>query len=359
MSTKMRKVLTVIIALLMILSVIPASISHANEQADTNELTVEFLDVGQGLSVLFESGGQTMIYDGGNRNHSSYVVSYLQNKGIEDIDYMIASHWDEDHIAGLVGCLNAFQVNNVIGPDYTHDSKIYNSFMSGVESQGLSVQHPAPGDMFSLGSATVTILSPVSITEDSNNNSVAVKVQNGDNTFILTGDAEYQEESDIINTGISLDCDVLCLGHHGSASSSSYDFLAKTTPEYAVISCGENNSYGHPHEETMEKLQAMDTKLFRTDKQGEIIAVSDGTTITWNVSPTDDFSDGDGDISDIGYEEPSSECHEFVINTNTGKFHIPSCSSVSKMSKKNKLTYTGTKEDLISQGYMPCKNCIG
>lgn len=286
-------------------------------EQEESDLNFTVLDVGQGLSVLIESNGDYLLYDGGDRDASSYVVSYLKNHGVDTIDYMIASHYDSDHINGLIGALNVFDVGTVIGPDYVHDSKTYESFVSKVEDLGKTVQHPAVGDTFTLGSAEATILAPEVIGDDSNDNSIAIKVDNGDNTFIITGDAE-SSESRMIASGIDLDADVLVVGHHGSATSTSWDFLEATTPEYAVISCGAGNSYGHPDADTMEKLESIGAEVFRTDKQGEVIAHSDGTNITWNVEPCNDFSSGDGDPGTQSVGQSGSDTYGKVSADNDG-----------------------------------------
>lgn len=261
---------------------------------ETGEMKVHFLDVGQGLSILVQSDGQTMIYDGGDKSTSSFVVSYLQKQNITTIDYLISSHYDSDHMAGLIGCLNAFDVKNVISSDYEHDSKLYQSFIQTVADKGLPMQHPAVGTEFSFGSESFQILAPATIDpNDSNKNSVAIKLTNGDNSFIFTGDAENTSEKAMCESGIDLSCDVLVPGHHGSATATSWDFLQATVPEYAVISCGKDNQYGHPDKDVMDKLESMDIQVYRTDKQGTIVAVSDGTTITWDQEPCNDYSPGD------------------------------------------------------------------
>ena len=261
---------------------------------EAGEMKVHFLDVGQGLSILVQSDGQTMIYDGGDKSTSSFVVSYLQKQNITTIDYLISSHYDSDHMAGLIGCLNAFDVKNVISSDYEHDSKLYQSFIQTVADKGLPMQHPAVGTEFSFGSGSFQILAPATIDpNDSNKNSVAIKLTNGDNSFIFTGDAENTSEKAMCESGIDLSCDVLVPGHHGSATATSWDFLQATVPEYAVISCGKDNQYGHPDKDVMDKLESMDIQVYRTDKQGTIIAVSDGTTITWDQEPCNDYSPGD------------------------------------------------------------------
>lgn len=261
---------------------------------EAGEMKVHFLDVGQGLSILVQSDGQTMIYDGGDKSTSSYVVSYLQKQNITTIDYLISSHYDSDHMAGLIGCLNAFDVKNVISSNYEHDSKLYQSFIQTVADKGLPMQHPAVGTEFSFGSGSFQILAPATIDpDDSNKNSVAIKLTNGENSFIFTGDAESSSEKAMCESGIDLSCDVLVPGHHGSATATSWDFLQATVPEYAVISCGKDNQYGHPDKDVMDKLESMDIQVYRTDKQGTIVAVSDGTTITWDQEPCNDYSPGD------------------------------------------------------------------
>lgn len=273
--------------------------AYENNQEYVSEITdgtmtVHFLDVGQGLSVLVQSEGETLIYDGGDKSSSSFVVSYLQNLGISTIDYLISSHYDSDHVSGLIGCLSVFDVENVISANYEHDSKTYWSFVEKVEEQGLTMQHPAVGTEFSLGDGSFVILAPETVkANESNDNSVAIKLIHGENVFLITGDAEYKSEENMCNSGIDLDCDVLVPGHHGSATATSWLLLQHAVPEYAVISCGEGNSYGHPHEDTMEKLESMEIRVFRTDKQGTVSVVSDGTTLEWSQEPCNDYSPGE------------------------------------------------------------------
>lgn len=262
-------------------------------------MTVHFLDVGQGLSILAQSDDQTLIYDGGDSDKSSFVVAYLKEQGVTDIDYLISSHYDSDHVNGLIGCLNAFDVENVICSNYVHDSDTYQSFINTAQSKGLELQHPAVGTAFAFGTGSFEILAPSEIDQnDSNNNSVAIKLTNGNNSFIFTGDAESSSESAMCASGINLDCDVLVPGHHGSATATSWEFLESTVPEYAVISCGTDNQYGHPDKDTMDKLQSMDIQVFRTDKQGTITVTSDGTNLTWSTDPCNDYTPGD--VNDTG-----------------------------------------------------------
>lgn len=349
------------------------------EAASGREMAVHFLDVGQGLSILVQSGGENLLYDGGDRSASGFVVSYLQNQQITNIDYIIASHYDEDHLSGLIGCLNAFSVSNVIGPDYVHDSKLYQSFINAADAQGLEVQHPQVGTVYDFGTGGFTVLSPQSTDAgNSNANSVAVRLTNGENSFIFTGDAEYRSEAEMIASGLDLDCDVLSVGHHGSASSTSWDFLEATIPEYAVISCGTDNQYGHPDADTMEKLAAMEISVFRNDKQGTMIAVSDGNDIEWNMEPCNDYSAGDEKDTGTqagGDDALSEETAEEQLQTDAGaedsmqaakpqesgawlsatgsKYHsIPDCGN---MNPDKAIPIS--REDAEAQGYEACKKC--
>ncbi len=278
------------------------------EEPQTYDMTVHFLDVGQGLSILAQSDDQTLIYDGGDSDKSSFVVAYLKEQGVTDIDYLISSHYDSDHVNGLIGCLNAFDVENVICSDYVHDSNTYQSFINTAQSKGLELQHPAVGTAFTFGTGSFETLAPSEIDQnDSNGNSVVIKLTNGNNSFIFTGDAESSSESAMCASGINLDCDVLVPGHHGSATATSWEFLEKTVPEYAVISCGADNQYGHPDKDTMEKLQSMDIQVFRTDKQGTITVTSDGTNLTWRTDPCNDYTPGNVNDTGTQPQEPAQD----------------------------------------------------
>lgn len=256
-------------------------------------MKVHFLDVEQGLSILVQLGDEVLIYDGGDRDTSSFVVSYIQDLGITEIDYMISSHYDSDHLAGLIGCLNVFEVKNVVASDYEHNSKLYTSFMDAVKAEGLKIKYPPVGTTYDFGEAQITVLAPKEIGNDSNANSVAIKLSYGESDFIFTGDADYGSERDMVASGIDLDCEVLSLAHHGSSSGNSSLFLEKTTPEYAVISCAKGNNYGHPHVEVVELLEVMEIDVFRSDVQGTVIATTDGKNITWSQAPCNDYSDGE------------------------------------------------------------------
>jgi len=321
--------------------------------ASEPEMSVHFIDVGQGLSILVSSHEQSMIYDGGGRDKSSNVVSYLEQQLITDIDYLVSSHYDEDHLAGLIGCLNVFNVHNVIGADYEHDSNLYQSFMNKVAEKGLVVQHPDIGDTFEFGSVKMTILSTATEEKNSNANSIVVKLENGENSIILTGDADSKVEAAIVNSGIDLQTDILSVAHHGSASSTSNIFLEKTLPRWAVISVGENNKYGHPDKDIMDKLEVMGIEVYRNDIQGNIVATSNGVEWQWDKEAGNDYSQGD--IKDKGTQPQKGELVSAVWKSANGeKYHnVPDCG---RMNPNNATKMT--KEQAESIGLGVCKKCF-
>ena len=249
----------------------------------STDFEVHYLDVGQGLSVLVRSGDHALLYDGGDRNHSSFVVAYLKRQGITKLDYLIASHYDADHLSGLIGVLHTTEVDTVLGPDYEHTSKTYTSFQSAVTDAGKTVYHPTAGSDYQLGDAYFTVVGPIKSYTDSNNNSIAIRIVNGDNSFLLTGDAETQSEEDMCRSGLNLYSDVICPGHHGSSNATTSLLLAYTPPTWAVISVGAGNDYGHPHQATLQRLADAGVTVLRTDEHGTIVARSDGKDISWSM----------------------------------------------------------------------------
>lgn len=255
---------------------------------------VHILDVGQGLSVLIESGEDTLLYDGGSPDTSSFVVSYLQEQGIETIDYCIASHYDADHLSGIVGVLHKFEIGTLIAPDYTYHTKTYHSFLSAAEQKELSIHHPTPGESFPLGEGNLEILAPQSTGyEDENDYSIVVKITIGESSLLLTGDATSVSESEMLDSDTDLEANVLVLGHHGSYDGTGADFFREVSPEYAIVSCGQNNDYGHPHTRIMNLLEDNRTHLYRTDLQGTVCFTMTAKEIVFDQSPCTDYATGD------------------------------------------------------------------
>lgn len=371
--------------------------------AQAGTLTVTWLDVGQGDAAVIQCGGQSMLIDGGKPEKSSYIYAWLQQHGLSYLDVIVATHVDADHIGGLSGALNYASVGTAYCPETTGTTETFQSFVKYLAQRGKQITVPTAGETYALGGAQVQILGPLHCAEDSNDNSIVLKVSFGATSFLFTGDAERAEEQDLLNAGVNLQSTVLKVGHHGSDTSTSYPFLRAVAPQYAVISVGAGNSYGHPTEAVLSRLRDAGVTTFRTDMQGEITAVSDGQTINFSTaknaaaetlanagagqnanqtgggnSATQTAGSGqntggaatagagaegtaaiapanaDGGNADGAAEAGASS---YVLNTNSHKFHLPSCSSVDTISPKNRKDVNESREQIIREGYAPCKRC--
>lgn len=249
-------------------------------------LKVHFIDVGQADSILIQQGSKFMLIDAGNNGDGKLVKNYLLQQGVKSLDYVIGTHPHEDHSGGLDYIINDFKIGKIYLPKATSTTKAFGDVVVAIKNKGMKVALPIPGESFNLGSAKCTILAPNnSKYKDLNNYSVVVKLEFGSNSFLLTGDAEDISESEILSSGFNVKADVLKVGHHGSHSSTTVEFLSKVNPKYAVISCETDNDYGHPSKETMDKLKNKKITVYRTDELGTIIATSNGKTITFNTKP--------------------------------------------------------------------------
>lgn len=351
-----------LLAVLAMVFVMPA-------RAAGEQLRVQFLDVGQGNAVLLESQGHYVLIDGGDRETSSFVVSYLEDEGIDTFDYVVASHYDSDHLAGLIGVLHQFGVNQLLTPDYVGDTKLYQSFAETVSQYEILEHHPQQEEVYSFGSAQMEILGPVYYGHsDENEDSICIRVTNGENRFLICGDIGEDTETELVHTGVDLKADVYLLNHHGSDTSSTQEFLDLVQPSSIVISCGAGNSYGHPGAETMARIAAFSPSVYRTDLQGTIRVESDGVNLRWEQEPCSDFTPGtsedagyaeeEGKISEVnGGAEADSQGTAYVLNINSMKFHVPSCSAAARIKAENRQEYVGNREELIQQGYSPCGIC--
>lgn len=260
----------------------------------TDTLTVHFLDVGQGDCTFITCGDHSMLIDAGDNSKGTTVEMYLKSQGIKKLDYVIGTHPDADHIGGLDVAIYKFDCETIILPDFEKNTATYRDVIDTIKNKSYKITRPVPGQSYRLGEAEFTIVSPVSddYGDNANNYSVGIRLVYGNTSFLFAGDAEEEAEEDMLKSGEELSADVFKASHHGSKTSNTEEFISAVNPEYAVISCGEDNSYGHPHAQTLNTFRAMGIKVFRTDEQGAIIIKSDGRELTFNCSPSESWKAG-------------------------------------------------------------------
>lgn len=349
----------------------PTKAPTPTEAPKKTSFSVTYLDVGQGDAALIECDGKYMMIDGGEKDKSSFLYSYLKQREIKNLEIMVGTHAHSDHVGGLPGALNYVEsVKYVLAPVQSADNKAFSDFAkyAGQKSSGITV--PKVHDTYMLGSAKVEILGLNAGGEEVNDTSIVLSVEYKGKKFLFTGDAEREAEQKILaDPDADLDSYVLKVGHHGSNSSTTYPFLREIMPEYAVICVGKGNDYGHPTDATLSRLRDAGVQILRTDLHGSITFTCKDETwsVTTEKSATQEQILTAGGkrvvtpvptpIVDKDEDDTTDGKTTYVGNKNTKKFHYPGCKSVKQMKESNRVFFTETRDEIIAKGYKPCGNC--
>jgi len=275
-------IIGIILAVLGALNSAPAEISTVPSLPD-GELHIYYMDVDQADSIFIVlPDGKNMLIDAGNKTDGEKIVKSIRSMGFDNIDHLIATHPHSDHIGGMEEVVRAFDIDKIYMTKGQTNTKTFQNLLIAIRDKGYKITIAKAGvNIIDENGVSASFVAPNSdIYEDLNNYSAVIKLTYGQNSFVFTGDAEKTSEDEIRS---NIKCDVLKIGHHGSSSSTSKNFLKKTEPKYAVISCGEGNEYGHPHAEVMRRLNDANIKIYRTDIHGTVEAISDGVNITFST----------------------------------------------------------------------------
>lgn len=262
--------------------------------AQEGELILTMIDVGQADGFYLEQNGKTAVIDCGTVSTGKDMVDYLKEQGVTRLDYVIGTHPHEDHMGGMYEIITNFEVGTIVIPKVTKNSitsKWYAKLMKEIKDAKHTVDYPEVGEIYTLGDSTIEVLGPEEEPASNiNNYSIVIKITFGTMDILMTGDAETDSEANIIASGADLDAEILKLGHHGSDTSSSKEFLDAVSPDYALISTKVGNKYEHPIKSVMDEIKNRDIEVYRTDECGTVILTITNDSVAFSTEPGDYLS---------------------------------------------------------------------
>ncbi len=268
--------------ILLVCALLSRFVLPETEEVLPEGLRVFYIDVGQGDSTYIEfPGGKTCLIDAGEQQESDALMSFLARRDTETIDYVICTHPHSDHIGGMQTVIEHFEIGEIYMPKAVHTSKTYEDLLRAIQKKGHTIHTARAGvNIAPEEEVSLEIVAPCNtFYEELNDYSAVVRITYGETAFLFTGDAEQLSENEILDSGVPIWANVLKVGHHGSSTSNSEAFLSAVSPEWAVISVGEDNSYGHPHKEVLSRLETLGIQVKRTDRDGTVMAISDGQQV--------------------------------------------------------------------------------
>ena len=317
------------------------------------DLSIDILDVGQGDCIFIVlPNGKTVLIDAGNSYNANFIINYIQSKGKSAIDHVIVTHPHADHIGAMEAVIRAFDVKNLYMTKATTTTVTFERLLDAIGEKGLSVQTAKAGvTLFDFGNLKAEFVAPNKNSYGNINNFSAVLLLSyNERRFLFSGDAEQESEAEILAAGYNISADVLKVGHHGSHTASTQNYITAVSPSAAVISVGKNNTFDHPREITLATLNSFGARIWRTDEDGTVAVVCDGVNITVNGLL---LNGGGTPPEDTSSEAASSEEQGIIVYiTATGtKYHLESCSSLSQSKIPVLLS------ELNTDKYSPCSVC--
>ena len=335
-------------------------------------LSITYLNVGQGNSVFIECDDHYMLINGGTSDQSSKIYSFLEKKDIEKLDFVVATNTNEENVGGLAAALKEYDCDTVLASTNEASNETYADFLKYTEKNKKSVTVPKVNDTYTLGDAKISVLACASKIDATQ--PLILQIQHFDTKYLFASDVKTEEESVLCEEYVeAMKSDVLFIVNHGSSISSSDAFLDTVNPKIAMISVNGNDGSGLPESKVLDALNQRNIDLYRTDCNGDIKLVSDGKSINISTAkkanldqllmpgfvptPEPTTTPTPEPTPEPVVEEQQPIEQYYIINTNTGKFHYPTCRSIKRMKDKNKLEFTGTRDDVLARGYSPCMIC--